>query len=98
AAPGVSPELDGIVSRLLAKQPTARPASSAQVASTLRAIASRVGSVSTSAPTPKARYDATTARHGHAQPTEASISEVPTNRLKGLPPADHTTVVPDGGF
>jgi serine/threonine-protein kinase len=91
AVPGVPAEVDAIISRLLAKQPTARPVGAGQVASTLRAIASRVMSVSSSAPTPVARQGAP-----NAPATDASISAVPTNRLHGA--AEEKTYVPPGGF
>jgi hypothetical protein len=87
AAPGVPPELDQLVARLLAKDPAQRPTSARQVATALREIASRATTVSTSAPTPSAQ---------HADATEGSISAVPTNPL---PLADEApTVVPEGGY
>jgi hypothetical protein len=85
----VSPELDAIVARLLAKDPAARPPSARQVAAVLREIAARGRGVSTNAPTPIASD-----RNDGA--TEASISAVPTNPMRHVD--EPQTVVPPGGF
>ncbi|MCL4749005.1 MAG: protein kinase [Myxococcales bacterium] len=73
---GVSPELDQIVSGLLAKDPAARPSSAKQVAASLRALLKRAARVpSTSSVTPEA---------GYQDPTQGEVTALPSTRPDGV--------------